>query len=37
MTAGNRELAILNYRRSVKLNPANTGGRQKLAELEGEQ
>jgi tetratricopeptide (TPR) repeat protein len=34
MTLGNRELAIKSYRKSLELNPANSGGRKKLRELE---
>ncbi len=36
MTQGNRNLAVVYYHRSLELNPANSGGRRKLAELEGE-
>ncbi len=35
-TAGERELAIQSYRRSVELNPANGGGHRALEELEQE-
>jgi CubicO group peptidase (beta-lactamase class C family) len=35
MTDGQRELAIANYEKSIKLNPGNTGGRQILEKLKG--
>jgi len=34
MVAGNKELAIKNYKRSVELNPKNTGGIEALKKLE---
>jgi CubicO group peptidase (beta-lactamase class C family) len=36
MVAGNRELAIANYRKSVELNPSNTGGIEALKKLGAE-
>jgi iron(II)-dependent oxidoreductase len=36
MTQGNREQAILNYKKSIELNPGNQGGRDALEKLEEE-
>ncbi|RKS53524.1 CubicO group peptidase (beta-lactamase class C family) [Gillisia mitskevichiae] len=36
MVAGNKELAILNYKRSVELDPKNENGKEMLKKLQGE-
>lgn len=36
MTAGNKELAIKNYKKSLELNPKNRGGKEALKKLAGE-
>ena len=35
MTNGDKELAIANYKKSLELNPQNSGGREMLKKLEG--
>ena len=35
MTTGDKELAIANYKKSLELNPKNSGGAQMLKKLEG--
>ena len=35
MTNGDKELAIANYKKSLELNPKNSGGAQMLKKLEG--
>jgi predicted TPR repeat methyltransferase len=35
MTNGEKDLAIASYRKSVEINPRNSGGREKLKKLGG--